>query len=157
MDSPITVAVAIAIGAPLFILGVLAIIVFAGRARPQPGLGPSSATTGEWNAQIIKSALGGTLTAVPGRFRIEQARLSFFPRGESVPQWQVPCVEIAAHANTAFATAGVELWLPSGHLRCNVSREHINVLSRNTIKSMREPIYYREFVGVLVANGARAV
>ena len=58
---------------------------------------------------------------------------------------------------TAFATAGVELWLPSGHLRCNVSREHINVLSRNTIKSMREPIYYREFVGVLVANGARAV
>lgn len=157
MDSPTGIALAVAVGAPLFILGVLAIIVLAGRARPQPGLGPTSATSGEWNVQIPRSVIGGSLTAVSGRFRVDRGRLSFVPSGATVPQWQIPCAEIAARANTAFATAGVDLWLPSGHLRCTVSREHINVLSRNTIKSMREPTYYREFVDVLVASGARAV
>jgi hypothetical protein len=44
---------------------------------------------------------------------------------------------------------------PMGDLRCNVSVERINRVSRNDIKDMRERRYAEEFAGLLVAHGAR--
>ncbi|MFX4273898.1 hypothetical protein ACQBAR_01865 [Propionibacteriaceae bacterium Y1685] len=188
MDDFTIVAIALGVGVPLIFALVIGIILFAGKARPQSGLGPRSdaagaqgapgvhgvpgagvpgaavpgaqGTSGVWNAMILSgpfASLGGTLGATTGRFHVQQGNLAFVPDGHAEPAWTVPCPQIAARAYSAFSTRGVDLFLPDQQLRCNVSREHINRFSRNSIKSLREPMYYREFVGVLVANGARPV
>lgn len=165
MDETTVVFTVVGIGVPLFIALILGIILFAGKARPVQGLGARAAapggqgTSGLWNAMILSGgavgALGGTLGAKTGRFRVEQGTLSFIPDGTDQAEWSVPCDQITARAHTAFATKGVDLELPDGKLRCNVSREHINRYTRNSVKSLREARYYREFVDVLLANGAR--
>ncbi len=158
------ILVGLMIVVPLFIGAILAIILIAGRARPEAGLGPvhsgTAAPTGRWNAQILADSafgkLGGSAGALTGHLEISDAHLRFFHEGVpgTAPTWSIPCTQIAARAQGAFASAGVVLLSPHGRLRCNVSREHINAWTQNSLKSMREPRYYREFVEVLVAHGA---
>lgn len=156
---------AVGLGVPVLLALIIGIIVFAGRSRPHEGLGPRPAAPGArsaegtWNALILGDsvfgAMGGTLGSRDGRFHVYQGLLAFVPDGAPQPEWTVPCSQIAARAHSAFSTAGVILWLPQAQLRCNVSRESINRVTRNSIKSLREAGYYREFVDTLVAAGAR--
>lgn len=149
---------------PLFIGGILAIILLAGKSRPQEGRGPRAttpggpATGGTWNARILSKgflgAVGGTLGSDYGVFHVYDGQLGYVPDGATEPAWTVPCSQVKARAHNAFAPAGVDLWLPDGHVRCNVSREHVNMYVRNSIKTLREAKYYGEFVDALVANGA---
>lgn len=165
MDDVTIVMWALGLGVPLLFGLIIGIIVIAGRPRLQEGLGPRASATGgyapdgAWNALIFGDgpigAMGGTLNARGGRFHLQQGILSFVPDGQTAPEWSVPCTDIVARAHTAFSIAGVLLWLPGAQLRCDVSQEHINRVSRNSIKSMRQGRYYREFVAALVANGAR--
>lgn len=168
MQEPVTIALVLAIAVPTLFGVIITIILVAGRARPQPGLGPRAgsdggvmAVGGAWNAQILGSGitgrLGGTLGSQFGVFRIDHGALNFTPDDSPNPAWSIPCHQLAARSGSIFSTAQVELWTPQVHLRCNVSRERINRISRNTIKELREPRYAREFVDTLVAQGARRV
>lgn len=151
---------------PLLFAVIIGIILVAGRAKPQADLGPraaapgGAATGGVWNAQILGDgpigAIGGTLGSESGTFHVGEGTLAFLPDAASSPTWSVPCPQVTARANGAFSFAGVVLTTPDGEIRCNVSREHINKYTRNSIKTLREPRYYREFVEALVANGAQA-
>lgn len=155
----------VGLAVPLLLALIIGIIVVAGRARPQAELGPRASVSGGhgpdgvWNALIFGDgaigAMGGTLDARSGRFHLAQSMLSFIPDGQDQPEWSVPCTDIVARSHSAFSTAGVLLSFPGAQLRCDVSREHINRFTRNSIKSLRQASYYREFVGALVANGAR--
>lgn len=167
MEDTSIVFLALGLGVPAMFALIIGIILFAGRSRPQPGLGPrltgagGRSPEGTWNALILGdsvfAAMGGTLGSRAGRFHVEQGALSFVADGEERPEWTVPCSQFSARAHSAFNTSGVMLWMPQAQLRCNVSRESINRHTRNTIKSLREAGYYREFVDVLVASGAREV
>lgn len=166
MDETTIVVLALGLGVPAFFALIIGIILFAGKARPQAGLGPrptspgAHPTSGSWNAMILDGptgSLGGTLGATTGVFHVDHGALSFVRDGATTPEWSVPCHQVAARAHSMFSTAGVLLWTPHAHIRCTVSRESINRYSQNTLKTMREPQYYREFVGVLAANGARLV
>ena len=166
MDEFTFIATAVMVGVPLLFGVILAIILLAGRPRPQTGLGAqfdgTTLPAGRWNAQVLSNSaagrLGGSLGALTGRFEVSDAELRFFTceeHSDDTPLWRLPCRDLTARAHGMMSTAGVELWSPHGHLRCNVSREHINAFFANTLKSMREPRYAREFVDVLVAHGAR--
>lgn len=165
MDEVTVITIVVMAGAPLLLGAIITIVLVAGRPRPKPGLGvraPGTSTpTGRWNAQLLADSvfgrMGGTAGHVSGQFEVSEGLLKFFPEHSSsdVPLWALPCRELTARANGMFSPAGVVLWSPRGKLSCNVSREHINVWTRNSLKSMREPTYYREFVDVLVAHGAR--
>ncbi len=152
---------------PAVVVAVIAIILVAGKPRPRPGLGPrtepvaGAPTGGRWNMQVLSSgaigSLGGALGSTTGEAVVDQGWLHFLVPGSGAPQWRYPCAQLTVRAHSAWSTAGVVLWTPDGEVRCNVSREHINLVSRNTIKTLREPRYYREFADVLAANGARRV
>ena len=154
------IVIGLAIGVPAVFAFVIGIIVVAGRARPQEGLGPRSATDGRWNALLLDgplAALGGTLGATGGVVVVEHGFVSLVQDGAIMPAWSYRCADVAVRAHSAFSRATVTLWTPGGELRMTVSREHVNRFSRNTLKSMREPVYAREFANVLAANGARIV
>ena len=160
--------------APLVLIAaIVMIVILAARSRPvQPGpIQATSAPTpggaptrgGVWNAEVLGSgplgALGGTLAATFGVFRIEGGTLSFVPEGSQVPAWQAPCAEIRVRRRSLMALDGADLELegPMGTLRCTVSTEHINRLTRNSFKDFRERGYATGFAAELQANGARAV
>lgn len=166
MDDTTILLLALGLGVPTFFALIIGIILFTGKARPKAGLGPrptspgAPATSGSWNVMIFDGptgSLGGTLGATTGVFHVDHGALSFMRDGAPMPEWSVPCHQVAARAHSMFSTAGVLLWTPHAHIRCSVSRERLSWLSQNTLKTMREPRYYREFVGVLAANGARLV
>lgn len=148
------------IPAGFLLVGIILVIAF--KPRPQEDLGVrfvgSSAypNEGTWNAFLHKGHLGGTLGGRKGRFDVTGGFLQFVPEGSPVPEWSLLCSEVGVYAGTGFVSHGVTLYLPSGELRCTVSREHINILSRNTAKTFRERGYGQEFKGVLIANGARS-
>lgn len=164
MDDVTVVIYGMVIGFPLLLVAVVTFILLAARARPQAGLGAVhdgvTPPSGRWNVQILADSvfgrMGGSLGALAGHLEVREGHLSFIPRHapEGAPAWTLPCRQIAARANGALAPAGVVLRSPHGELRCDVSEEHINAHTRNSFKTLREPRYYREFVDVLVANGA---
>lgn len=163
------VVLLVAFGALILIATILAIILVAGRARPQAGLGtapgsdgsgplpPSSGASGTWNIQILGDGLigtmGGSIGASHGRVHLADGAMTFTP-DDGTPGWRIPCDQVAARSRGMFSVARVELMTSTGRLRCNVSREHINRVSRNQIKTQREVRYAREFVQVLGMNGA---
>ena len=148
-------AMDLAIAAPI-----VTILIVAFRARPRPGLGPrldqtgTMVTCGTWNALIHRGALGGTLGAAIGRFDVDGGYLRFIREGTETPEWFLPCAHVSVHAGSGFLSPPVTIHTPTGPLRCTVSREHINRLSRNTAKEFRERRYALEFAQALVANGA---
>ncbi|NYG58155.1 hypothetical protein BJ980_001078 [Nocardioides daedukensis] len=161
---PVLLAPLIMVAAVAFIALVFGIIFHAGRSRPEEGLGPQydqngfHPPIGTWNAQILAGhligVLGGTAGSQNGRFEVAQGLLHFRPTGATKPAWTLPCGQLRARAHGMLSTAGVTLWTAQGEIRCNVSREKINIWVDNDIKEMRQPAYAREFVEVLHANGA---
>lgn len=159
-QTTLVIAVGLMIGVPAVFALVISIIVFAGRSRPQPGLGPRSATDGRWNALLLDgplAVLGGTLGSTGGVVVVEHGFVSFLQDGAIMPAWSYRCADVAVRTHGAHSRATLTLWTPAGELRMTVSREHVNRYSRNTLKSLREPTYARELAQLLAANGARVV
>lgn len=128
--------------------------------QPTPPGQPSfDSSVASWNAQIlgdgIIGALGGTLNSGFGRFDLRGGRLSFTADGAQTPAWDVACAELQATHHGMFSVATVTLRGPMGDVRCNVSVEHINRFSRNSVKTMRESGHAKNFVQALHAHGAR--
>ena len=147
---------------PLVVLGFVligGIILVAGRRRhvEQPGA-HSSVPMGRWNTQVVAGGLlGAGVGADFGVLDVRSGHLAFVPDGEEVPRWEVPChaVQVRKRGLISISGADVELVGPMGAVRCTVSREHINRMVTNDLKSMRERGYADELVRVLTANGAR--
>jgi hypothetical protein len=172
VDDATILVLALGIGVPLFIALVIGIILLVGRARPVAGLGVQVAppagpgapqrVRGTWNGEILGEgglgAIGGTMASTFGSFHVEDGWLSFTPVDAAEPAWRVPGHTVVGRRRGLVTIDGadVELWTPVGHLRCNVSREHINRISRNDIKDGRERGYAQEFLWALGANGARS-
>lgn len=159
-QTTLVITVGLMIGVPAVFAFVIGIIVFVGRSRPQPGLGPRSATDGRWNAMLLDgplAALGGTLGATGGTLAVEHGFVSFLQDGAIMPAWSYRCADVAVRTHSAFARATMTLWTPAGEVRMTVSRERINRWSENDIKTLREPRYAVEVARVLAANGARVV
>ncbi len=100
-------------------------------------------------------AMGGTLNARFGTFHLDEGTLAFVPDGADAPDWTVPCPQLAVRFRGAMAPAALTLTGPMGEVRCDVSVEHINRVTRNSLKSLREGRHARAFADALVANGAR--
>lgn len=154
---------AIVVGGLLIAALVVGIIVLAGRARPQPGLGSVSQTApaqtapgeGAWNAEIGGGGvLGG---ATYGVVTVSRGMLSLTPEGATAPTWSVPCAHVAAwkQAGGMFAVSTVGLHGPMGQVDLTVSREHINRFMTNDLKQMRRGADADEFLRCLAACGAR--
>ncbi|GAA1740530.1 hypothetical protein [Aeromicrobium alkaliterrae] len=121
---------------------------------PRPG-----AVDGSWNAMILGGgvigAMGGTLNATFGRFDLVGGSLSFTRDGASGADWTAPCGHLRVHQlGLVVAKGDVELNGPMGQVRATVSRERVNRITRNSFKDVREQGYAREFVHVLLLNGA---
>ncbi len=163
MSSPIFVLVLVPVAAAVGFALILGIILVAGRRRPErPGWQVTAAgASGTWNAEVLGEgaigSLGGTLASTFGTFRLEAGVLSFTPDEAVVPAWQVPCTQLGVARRGALSLDGADLRLagPMGDLRCNVSVERINRVSRNDIKGMRERRYAAQLVDLLLAHGAR--
>ena len=157
------------------VLGIVVLVVLVGFTRSgkaqQPGWQqvPARATDnpamaqsvgqGVWNAQILGGgfigAMGGTLNSTFGTFHLDRGALSFVPDGATAPSWSTPCSQLGVRFSGVFAPAAVTLRGPMGEVRCKVSVEHINRVTRNSFKSMREGRHAQAFVSALAANGAR--
>lgn len=152
---------AVAIGVPLVFAAIVAIILFAGRARPVPGLGPHAPAhqeppTGDWNAQLLPMGGFAGFGSTYGTVRIGLGTVTFTPDGATAPAWSVPCQQVAVRKHGLLSLDGADLELagPMGRVRLVVSRERINRLSANDLKAMRERGYADEFIWTLQANGA---
>ncbi|MCL3817630.1 hypothetical protein [Aeromicrobium wangtongii] len=143
----------------------VAVLLFAMRRRPQPGTGmrltePRSDGSrglvgGTWNAMIhgndLTGALGVTLGAEAGRLELSEGILSFIPADAEVAAWAVPCAQLGVGRGVI---GPVRLVGPTWTIHCTVSHERINRFSRNTMKTLREQGYAKEFVAALQAYGA---
>ncbi len=145
---------------------IIAIILVASRRRPQPGLGlrltePRADGTrgligGSWNAMLhaesVFGSMGGTLGAQNGRFELADGQLSFTADDAVQPAWTVPCSQLGVGRGLARP---IRLEGPMGTVHCTVSHEHINRLSQNSLKTLREQRYATEFATALRSYGAR--
>lgn len=170
MELSVVVALVFALG--LLVFAVIGMVFgLSARARPtQPGWrgpdpsDPSPAAPGPagiWHAEILGSGLlgrlGGTLGSTFGELRLDSGVLSFIPDGHTTAAWSYPCAELWATKDSVVALNGADLTLrgPLGVLRCNVSTEHINRMTRNPFKDLRERGYADQFLLALHAHGAR--
>jgi len=169
----ISVVVSLVMGLGLLVFVVIGVVfVRSARARPsQPGWrGPAPAprpastsapSIGVWNAEVLGSGLlgrlGGTLGSTFGELRLAQGVLSFVPDGQTAASWSSPCAEMWATKRDVAALNGADLLLrgPMGELRCNVSTERINRMTRNPFKDLRERGYADQFMFAVQAQGAR--
>lgn len=93
-----------------------------------------------------------------GEVRIDNGWLGFHSGGAEQPTWIVPTSRVEAGKNSFLAQS--EVWIQSegtGRLSLTVSHEHINLLSRNDFKDLRERRYADQFLGLLHQSGARVV
>lgn len=143
---------------------IIGIIVIASRRRPEQ-VGwtpvPTGGGAGTWNGEVLGDggfgALGATLASTFGTFRLEAGVLSFTPVEAPAPAWWAHCRDLAVGRRGMLALDGADVRIvgPMGDLRCNVSTERINRMSRNTMKDLRERQYAEQFVDLLVGHGAR--
>ncbi|MFT4051983.1 MAG: hypothetical protein QM677_07015 [Microbacterium sp.] len=154
----------LAIGVPLIFTLIVGIIGIVGLPRRNPELGvrtaaePGRPPTGRWNMRILSgfgTTTGSGIGSIGGIVEVTAGVVRFTRDGASQPDWTYPCAAVAVRPQTAFHVAAVLLFTPDGQLSCDVSRETINRFSRNTLKSLREPGYAREFAETLWANGAQ--
>ncbi|GAA1923712.1 hypothetical protein [Nocardioides hwasunensis] len=162
MSSFYWIAFLLPIAAGLVIALVVVVLVVAAVRKPvQPGWLPApTGGVGVWNAEVLGDGvvgrMGGTMTSTFGLFHLEGATLSFTPSGTTVPAWRVECRQlvVAHRAMLSLDGADVRLTGPMGDLRCNVSVERLNRVTRNNFKDLRQRRYSRDFVALLVAHGA---
>ena len=146
----------------LFVL-IVAIIVVASRRRPeQQGWAPApTGGAGVWNGEVLGDggwgALGATMASTFGTLRLEAGVLSFTPVDAPAPAWWAHCRDLSVGRRGFLELDGADVRIvgPMGDLRCNVSLERINRVSRNTMKDLRERQYAEQFVGLLLSHGAR--
>ena len=156
---------------PLLVVGVFLVIlvVVLTRSRAQPpapllaptptgALAPAPST---WQAQLLGEGalgvMGSPLGSTYGTFALDAGRLAFTPEGATEPAWVVACPDLwlTRQGVGPFTVASVKLHGPMGELSCNVSREHINRFSTNTLKDFRESGYADQFVAAAHVHGAR--
>lgn len=133
------------------------------RAAPVVAQGPDGwvALPSTWNVQVLDSSvlgrMGGTLGSTFGTLALADGRLAYTPDGATVPQWDVACAEVRVRRQGVgpFAVAALRLHGPMGEVACNVSREHINRYTRNSMKDFREAGYATQFVAAAQAHGVR--
>ncbi|MCD4526996.1 hypothetical protein [Nocardioides sp. cx-173] len=156
---------------PLLVTGVFAVILVVvltrSRSRPAaPVLAPApgggfAPVPSTWNAQVLGSgvigAMGGALGSTYGTLALDAGWLAFTPDGAAEPQWRVSCRELWVRRQGVgpFTVASVRLHGPMGEVACNVSREHINRWSANTLKDFRQSGYAAQFLAAVQAHGAR--
>jgi len=142
---------------------VVVIVVVATRSRPQPaapvltqGPGGLAPVPSSWHAQVLGA---GALGSTYGTMTLDAGRLAFTPDGAGEPAWAAACHEVWVRRQGVgpFAIAGVGLHGPMGEVQCNVSREHINRFSTNTLKDFRQSGYADQFVAAAHAHGARVM
>ena len=163
----ISIVVSLIMGLGLVVFVVIGVVfALSARARPaQPGWrGPVPSDPGPagiWHAEVLGTGLlgrlGGTLGSTFGVLRLDGGMLSFVPDGQTSAAWSYPCAELWATKESAVALNGADLTLhgPMGVLRCNVSTERINRLTRNPFKDVRERGYADQFLLALRAHGTR--
>ncbi|WKN49634.1 hypothetical protein [Nocardioides sp. Arc9.136] len=166
-----TVIVLLALVVPLLlgllVAGLLALVLTRSRAAaappvvaPVPG-GAFAPVPSTWNVQVLGSsaigAMGGSLGSTYGTLALADGTLTFTPDGATTAAWVVPCAEVWVQRQGVgpFAVAALRLHGPMGDVACNVSREHINRFSANSLKDFREAGYAAQFVAAAQAHGAR--
>lgn len=166
-----TVLALFLLGLPLLMVGlVIGLVVLAvtrSRAPAPPPVvapGPDGAwvpVPSTWNVEVhgdsVIGRMGGSLASTYGVLVLDRGRLTFTVDGASAPAWSVACRDVVVRRSDAgpFAISAVRLAGPMGELRCNVSRERINRMTRNSFKSFREAGYAGQFVAAAQAHGAR--
>lgn len=141
---------------PLVVLLVVVLVVRGRNAAAAPApLATQWAAGGPlvWNAVVLDGSLQGRA----GRFTLEAGHLNWWPEAGQAPLWTVPVNQIAAATGPLIGVATVNLSGPMGQVACTVSTEHINRFAQNTLKTMRERGYARDFVAALAAHGAHAL
>ncbi len=162
----VSIVVALIIAGALLVFALIGMIFrLSARARPsQPGWrgpAPSGEPDGIWHAEVLGSGLlgrlGGTLGSTFGELRLDQGMLSFVPDGQTAAAWSHPCLELLATKDSVVALNGADVTLrgPMGVLRCNVSTERINRMTRNPFKDLRERGYADQFLLALRAHGSQ--
>ncbi|MDN4160310.1 hypothetical protein [Nocardioides abyssi] len=149
----------------LFVVGLVVLLLTRSRVAPQPVVAPGPhgpvAVPSTWNVQLLGTGvlgrMGSSLASTYGTLTLADGRLAFTPDGATVREWDVPCAEVWVRRQGVgpFAVASVRLYGPMGDLECNVSREHINRISANSLKDFREAGYATQFVAAAQAHGAR--
>ncbi|MFC7492246.1 MULTISPECIES: hypothetical protein [unclassified Knoellia] len=118
---------------------------------------PPACPVGQWNARVTPSGrleLGGD----GGTIRIENGWLGFHAGDAATPTWLVPTTRVRAGKNSMLSQG--EVWVETeqtGRLNLTVSHEHINLISRNDFKDLRERRYADEFLWLLHQSGATVV
>lgn len=93
-----------------------------------------------------------------GVVRIDNGWLGFHLEGAEQPSWIVATCQLRAGKNSFLAQS--EVWIESdstGRLNLTVSHEHINLISRNDFKDLRERRYADEFLWLLHQSGAQII
>lgn len=148
---------------------VVILVVVLTRSRAQPAApvlapvpgGGFAAAPSTWNVQVLGTgaigAMGGALGSTYGTLALDAGRLAFTPEGGTEPEWVVACRDLWVRRQGVgpFAIASIRLHGPMGELACNVSREHINRWTANSLKDFRESGYAHQFVAAIHAHGAR--
>ncbi|MDN4172501.1 hypothetical protein QWY28_06065 [Nocardioides sp. SOB77] len=166
----VTVLLLLAVPAVLFgllLAGLLVLVLTRSRPAPAPpvvapapggGFAPVPST---WNVQVLGPGvigrMGGTLGSTFGTLALADGTVAFTPDGATAPAWVVPCAQVWVRRQGVgpFAVAALRLHGPMGEVSCNVSREHINRISANSLKDFREAGYAGQFVASAQAHGVR--
>lgn len=168
-----TVLLLVAVLVPLVTAAVVVLVVVLvatrSRARPAPPLvapGPGGAPVlapSTWQAELVGDgvlgSVGSPLASTYGVLVLDGGRLSFTRTGQAEPDWVVDCRELGVRRQGIgpFTVAAVRLFGPMGEVPLNVSQEHINRFSTNSLKDFRQSGYADQLVAALHAHGARPV
>jgi hypothetical protein len=124
-------------------------------ATPVAPVTPMAATGAlQWNAHVRRD---GHLDAFSGFGTLTLANgvLTFVPDDAPDAGWAYPAVSFGIRVN--FVLANSDLMVDSagtGRLQVTVSHEHINRMSRNNVKTLRERDTSGEFIQAMRAAGA---
>lgn len=127
--------------------------------RPQPGLpsgGPinPAAVAGQWNVHLRREGHLDPLSGF-GTLTLADEMLTFQAEDGETPGWSHPVRSFGVWSNVAIANSDVTIGsAATGKLGMTVSHQHINRLSRNTLKLLRERDAAREFAQGMRAAGA---
>ncbi|MHA7985794.1 hypothetical protein ACX9R5_08305 [Rathayibacter sp. CAU 1779] len=119
----------------------------------QPG-SPAAFGNGSWNAHVRRDGHLDPLSGF-GTLTLGNGWLTFAPDDGTVQGWSVPSVSFGVWSN--FVLANSDLGIdsqPTGRLQLTVSHEHINRMSQNDFKMLRQRDTAAEFVQAMRAAGA---
>ena len=131
---------------------------------PSPAFASSPPTDGEmwWYARVGPSTLANTLSyglaSRRGILRLSRGTLSFAELDATEPAWSVPVSELKVK-RVQFGIGlvqDVRLESPTlGTIGMEISREPMPIWDESDLKELRDEAYADQFVGWLLAAGAR--